>query len=145
MGQHYRLLSESEWEYVARAGTTGKYVCGNSYYCLDGVAWYDSYLDNNQRETHPVGRKEANNFGVHDMQGNVYEWVEDCKGSYSKAPRDGSARTGSNYCRHRALRGGSFRHSAGALRIARRYGDDAGHRSLFRLARKPSILLPFYP
>ncbi len=86
-GKTYRLLSEAEWEYAARAGTQSKYLCGNGDGCLSGVAWYPS---NSGNGTHPVGSKGGNAFGLHDMHGNVWEWVEDCRHkSYAGAPTDG--------------------------------------------------------
>ena len=71
---HYRLPTEAEWEYAARAGTTA-----DRYGDLDEVAWWSG---NSGRRTHPVGLKPANRFGLHDMLGNVTEWVQDWKGDY---------------------------------------------------------------
>ncbi|MBX3746723.1 MAG: SUMF1/EgtB/PvdO family nonheme iron enzyme [Verrucomicrobiae bacterium] len=70
----YRLLTEAEWEYACRAGTTGP-----AYGPLDQIAWYDA---NSGRTTHPVGGKQANAFGLHDMLGNVWEWCSDWHGAY---------------------------------------------------------------
>ncbi len=111
-GESYRLLSEAEWEYVARAGTTTRYWWGNNVgrnrANCDGCGsrWDDE-------STAPVGSFGANGFGLHDVHGNVWEWVEDCwHDSYAGAPRDGSAWLGNNGgdCSRRVLRGGSWLH-----------------------------------
>ena len=106
-GQSYRLLSESEWEYVARAGTSTAYSWGNAIGSnranCDGCG---SQWDG--RQTAPVGSFSANAYGVHDMHGNVWEWVEDCwNDSYAGAPSDGSAWLRGD-CERRVLRGGSW-------------------------------------
>ena len=92
-GKPYRLLSEAEWEYVARAGTTTKYPWGddigtNRANCAGCGSQWDNKM------TAPVESFEANAFGLFDTAGNVWEWVEDCwNGSYRGAPNDGSAWT----------------------------------------------------
>ena len=97
--QHYRLLSEAEWEYAARAGTTSVYWWGNDF---------DETRANIGARTLPVGQYGANAFGLHDMHGNVWEWVEDCwNDSYAGLPLDGTARTTGN-CVYRVIRGGSM-------------------------------------
>ena len=90
-GYRYRLPTEAEWEYAARAGTTGA-----RYGELDEIAWYSG---NSGFEPHPVGEKQANAWGLHDMLGNVYEWTADWYGGYSSSsvtdphgPSTGSAR-----------------------------------------------------
>ena len=123
-GVKYRLLSEAEWEYAARAGTTSAYSWGdkigqNKANCDGcGSQWDDS-------QTAPVGSFPANEWGLHDMHGNVWEWVEDCyEYSYSAGqPTDGSAFTKGS-CSYRVLRGGSWVNFPGGLRSADR-GRDA--------------------
>ena len=115
----YRLLSESEWEYAARAGAQTAYSWGdqigrgraNCEGC--GSQW-----DN--RQTAPVGSFAENRWGLHDMHGNVWEWVEDCRnGSYAGAPRNGAAWL-SGDCSMRVVRGGSWFSSPSFLRAAHR-------------------------
>ena len=151
-GEEYRLPSESEWEYAARAGTTTRWHWGNdpddgcAYAngadgtakrrfdgwtvadCTDGVVW-----------TSLVGAYRANAFGLHDMLGNVWEWVEDCwHDDYDGAPRDGSAWTRGGDCSRRGLRGGSWGNRPRDLRSAIRNWTGAENRyddSGFRVAR----------
>jgi formylglycine-generating enzyme required for sulfatase activity len=139
-GKAYRLLSEAEWEYAARAGTTTRFSCGDADGCLDRVGWSFS---NSGSRAHPVGRKTANAFGLHDMHGNVWEWTEDCwNGSYAGAPSDGSAWT-RGVCSQRVLRGGSWVTNPRYLRSAVRNRYSSGHRidnDGFRVAR--TLLTP---
>ena len=135
-GQAYRLLSESEWEYAARAGTTTPYHFG----------WTISAVQANYREaggmyrkkTVPVGSFPANGFGLHDVHGNVWEWVQDCwNNSYDGAPRDGTAWENGD-CTLRVLRGGSWHFKPRNLRSADRLRDTTGFRNSyggFRVAR----------
>ena len=107
-GKAYRLLSEAEWEYAARAGTTTRYWWGDAIgRNLANCRGCESPWDGKQ--TAPVGSFLVNGFGLHDMLGNVWEWVEDCwHGSYEGAPSDGSAWTSGGSCARRVLRGGSW-------------------------------------
>ena len=134
----YRLLSESEWEYTARAGTQTAYSWGDEIGVgranCDGCGsrWDD------ERQTAPVGSFAANPWGLHDMHGNVWEWVEDCwNNSYAGSPRDGSAWRSGN-CAVRVLRGGSWVNVPSFLRAAYRNLITTGGRvnnSGFRVAR----------
>ena len=93
-GEKYRLPTEAEWEYAARAGSSTAYPWGNSDAEMSVYAWFSAIAD----AINPVGRKKQNQFGLHDMLGNVWEWTQDCWNSnYSGAPTDGSAWT-SNDC-----------------------------------------------
>jgi formylglycine-generating enzyme required for sulfatase activity len=104
-GKPYRLLSEAEYEYAARAGTTTTYSFGDDSAMLGDYAWF---LDNSGHRAHPVGEKKPNAFGLYDMHGNVEQWVEDCwHESYYGAPREGSAWT-SGDCTVRVVRGGTW-------------------------------------
>ena len=133
-GRPYRLLAEAEWEYSARAGTTTAYFWGaeigkGNAYCIgcDG--------DRDNQETSPIGSFKPNAFGLYDMAGNVWEWVEDCyHDNYDGAPIDGSAWTAGN-CPSRIVRGGSWDDSPQSIRSANRRrnstvnrGNDLGFR-----------------
>ena len=123
-GKSYRLPSESEWEYAARAGTTTPFHTGatistdranynwsNRYgFSRYGFGRYGSdRYGRYRRRTTPVKTFAPNTFGLHDMHGNVYEWVEDCwHDSYRGAPNDGAAWTAGGDCGRRVLRGGSW-------------------------------------
>ncbi|CAK0771690.1 formylglycine-generating enzyme [uncultured Gammaproteobacteria bacterium] len=136
-GQRYRLLSESEWEYVARAGTTTTYWWGNDVGRNNAnCAGCGSQWDNKQ--TAPVGSFAPNAFGLYDTAGNVWQWVEDCyEGNYQNLPTDDKAST-SEKCEYRVGRGGSWLSYPRYLRAAYRNGLTPGHfyNSLgFRVAR----------
>jgi formylglycine-generating enzyme required for sulfatase activity len=117
-GQPYRLLTEAEWEYAARAGTTTRYSFGDDEAALGQYAW--NRLNSGGR-THPVGEKRPNAFGLYDMHGNVWEWVQDCyQSNYEEAATDGSARMADN-CDIRSIRGGSWTYEPTELRAAERH------------------------
>ncbi|GHT82690.1 hypothetical protein AGMMS49543_08050 [Betaproteobacteria bacterium] len=133
----YRLPTEAEWEYAARAGTKSTYSFGDDAGQLGAYAWYDG---NSGDQTHPVGQKKPNPWGLYDMHGNVWEWVNDWydKSYYSRSPSTDPA--GSSSGRYRVLRGGSWSLSAGFLRSAGRGSISPDSRydlDGFRLARFP--------
>ena len=134
-GQNYRLLTEAEWEYVARAGTTTAYHFGAT------ISPSKANYDWNNDGTVIVGSYRANAFGLHDVHGNVWEWVEDCwHNNYNGAPSDGSAWTSNCYYGDnvRVLRGGSWISDPWDLRSAVRGRSSARNRvndDGFRIAR----------
>ena len=107
-GQEYRLLSEAEWEYVARAGTTTEWHWGDSESDLCRHAnGRDPVCDDEYYYSAPVGSFLPNDWGLHDVAGNVNEWTADCANdSYHGAPSDGSAWESGN-CQYRVVRGGA--------------------------------------
>jgi len=130
----YRLPSESEWEYAARAGTTTRFWWGDEDDRAAALAWFK---DNSGGKTHPAGTKIANAFGLYDMAGNVWQWTGDCYAeNYAHAPADGSAAS-SDGCM-RVDRGGSWLFPAWLLRPATRERNPPDFRDAimgFRLAR----------
>lgn len=138
-GKQYRLPSEAEWEYACRADGKNEYCGGNN---LASVAWYGASatpVGNSAKTTNRVAGKQANAFGLFDMSGNVWEWVEDsAHDSYAGAPTDGSAWPGDGA--KRVFRGGSwlngpqFARAAVHVRGGPAYRDNDGNIG-FRLAR----------
>lgn len=135
-GQAYSLPSEALWEYAARANTTSAYWWGDSMgenlaNCRNCGSQFDG-------QTAPVGTTKANGFGLHDVHGNVWEWVEDCwHNSYRQAPVDGSAWT-TGSCTMSVLRGGSWRDNDRAAEVTTRGRFGLGSRNDFgfRVARQ---------
>jgi len=129
-GKQYRLPSEAEWEYAARAGSTSDTVNDPAL-----VAWFSQ---NSGKETQPVGGKQANAFGLYDVFGNVYEWMQDCYiDHHNGAPADGRAVAESAGC-PRVVKGGSYFSGAENLRPSDRgrFRADRGDVTLgFRVAR----------
>jgi len=120
-GKPYRLLSEAEWEYVARAETTTAYSFADDPAMLGDYGWYSG---NSGTQAHPVGEKKPNGFGLYDMHGNVWQWVEDCyHEDYKGAPDNGSAWKQDADCSSRVVRGGSWGSNLETLRSASRFGN----------------------
>lgn len=119
----FRLPSEAEWEYAARANSASNWVSGAPK-ALAAFAWYSENAKNN---VHPVGTRRPNAWGFHDMAGNVAEWCQDIYAYYDKCPTDGSAmKTGGSL---RVLRGGNFSDDARVLASTYRNRAEAGSRS----------------
>ena len=143
-GEQYRLLSEAEWEYVARAKTTTMFNTANRI-TADQVNYDGRWIPNNSTKvayhgkTVSVGSFPPNNFGLYDVHGNVWEWTEDCwHESYQGVPTNGSAWTSGGDCTRRVLRGGSWDSRHMNLRAAYRFRLGAGSRISdigFRVAR----------
>lgn len=145
-GESYRLLSEAEWEFVARAGTSTAFSFGDTISPAqanyDGrYAYNDGPIGEYLEKSAPVGSYPENQFGLFDLHGNVWEWTEDCyNGSHSGAPADGSARTDGD-CSRRILRGGSWYVSPLLVRSAFRGAKSPTYRQYnnghvgFRVAR----------
>jgi formylglycine-generating enzyme required for sulfatase activity len=131
-GKTFRLPTEAEWEYAARGGRKSqgfKYAGGNG---LDKVAWY---RENSGMKTHPVKQKSANELGLYDMSGNVWEWCQDWYGDYSSSVQTNPS--GPSSGSFRVIRGGSWYFNARRCRVAGRSHSSPGLRSYyfgFRLA-----------
>jgi formylglycine-generating enzyme required for sulfatase activity len=111
-GKAFRLPTEAEWEYACRAGRQTIFSFGDDAKLLGEFAWYE---ENSESKTHPVGKKQPNDWGLYDMHGNVWEWLEDdYHQSYYGAPQDGSAWVDKPRGSRLVMRGGSW-------------GDDARH------------------
>ncbi|MCK9297075.1 MAG: SUMF1/EgtB/PvdO family nonheme iron enzyme [Desulfobulbaceae bacterium] len=126
----YRLPTEAEWEYACRAGTTGDH-----YGDLDEIAWYE---ENSGGESHGVGQKKANDFGLHDMLGNAWEWCNDWYGDYPKGTVTDP--TGVENGAYRVFRGGSWNDFARYVRAAYRFRYSPDYRYInlgFRLVLPP--------
>ena len=146
----YRLLSEAEWEYMARAGSTTRFPFGNS---IDSLCEYGNAADRSTEfkwrnksckdgygmGTAPVGSFEPNAFGIYDTVGNTWEWTADCwHDNYAGAPANGEAWTDGGDCTRRVLRGGSWIYGPKAVRSAERKKNGTGGRYDafgFRVAR----------
>jgi formylglycine-generating enzyme required for sulfatase activity len=155
-GRRYRLLSEAEWEYAARGGTTGTRYWGENrdVACeyangadvstrarVPGTSdWPVAQCDDRYGYTAPAGSYRANPFGLHDMLGNVWEWTQDCwNADYAGAPADAAAWSTGD-CALRVVRGGSWEDAPVGLRAAYRVGSPTVIRVYirgFRVAATP--------
>ncbi len=134
-GKNVRLLTETEWEYVCRAGSSTEYFFGDDDKSLAEYAWFES---NSHGKTHPVGLKKPNDWGIYDIIGNVWEWCEDVwKGDYNEFPGDGSANLKNIEKQHRrSTRGGSWAMNAFRCRSSYRsfdWNDNATEKLGFRI------------
>lgn len=149
-GQIYRLLSESEWEYVARAGSTSRFFFGDDLLYAElcnyanSAGWETPFKKRGGRcrdpftHTAPVGSFVANGFGVHDVHGNVWEMVEDCYWPYYAPKARSSFPVDTSDCAERVVRGGSWSSPLHNLRSANRWSKDPALRAGstgFRVAR----------
>ena len=115
-GKSFRLPTEAEWEYAARGGNKSKGYKYSGSNTIGDVAWYY----NNSGLTHDVKTKQANELGIYDMSGNVWEWCQDWYGSYSSSSQTNP--TGPSTSHYRVLRGGGWCDDAGDCRVSVRYG-----------------------
>ena len=142
-GKTYRLLSEAEYEYATRAGTTTAYPWGNDI-GKDNANCHGCGSKWDGQQTAPVGSFAPNRFGLYDVVGNVFVWTEDCAyNNYNGAPTDGSAWIKDSNCNSRVVRGGSWNDAPDFLRSAVRNGGASDYRVSFlgfRLGR--TLLTP---
>ena len=135
-GKAYRLPSEAEWEYAARAGNMGHWSFGDDESQLGDYAWFSA---NSNGKTHPVAQKKPNAFGLYDMHGNAWEWVQDnWHENYQGAPADGSAWVYGGDQLRRVVRGGAWFNYLLDMRSgirARDVPDGRNHSTGLRIAR----------
>jgi len=124
----YRLPTEAEWEYAARAGTTTAYSFGEEAKQLGRYAWYGE--DFGSGSTHPVGQKEPNPWGLYDVHGNVWEWVQDWYDARYYASSPSVDPTGPQSGSSRVVRGGSWHQTATSWRSAFRREYDPDYRGI---------------
>jgi len=140
--QNFRLPTEAEWEYACRSGGKDQIYCGGDQ--LASLSWSD---ENSSGKTHAVGQKQANGLGIHDMSGNVWEWIQDWHNDYYYKHSPVNNPTGPTNGSIHGFRGGAWGYGAKSCRSTNRYGFDPGFRSYdlgFRLAKNsghPSSVL----
>jgi formylglycine-generating enzyme required for sulfatase activity len=130
-GKQYRLPTEAEWEYAARGGTQSRGYRYSGSNTLNEVAWH---YYNSEGKTHPAGTKIANELGIYDMSGNVWEWCYDWYGSYPASAQNNPTGVSSGF--YRVTRGGSWFNYASHCRVAYRYYNSPGDSGIlgFRVA-----------
>ncbi len=129
----YRVPTEAEWEYACRAGSRTRFCFGDGDHILSQYAWFD---ENSGNETHPVGQKNPNDWGLYDMHGNVWEWCYDWHGDYPV--RSVTDPSGSGSGSGRVVRGGCWINGAGDCAATFRFRFHPSYRDFdlgFRLAR----------
>ena len=134
-GKKYRLLTEAEWEYAARGGIKSKRQKHSGGNNLGKVAWYNA---NSEQKTHPVGTKQPNELGIYDMNGNVWEWVQDWKDGFDYSSKTSPTGPASGF--NRVYRGCGWQDDALYCRVSRRGGSPPDYRGPylgFRLALPP--------
>ena len=125
-GRKFRLPTEAEWEYAARGGKKSRGYQYSGSRKISDVAWYEG---NSRSKTHPVGRKQANELGIYDMSGNVWEWCSDWYGSYSSSSQTNP--TGADSGAGRVCRGGGWCDDAVCCRLSYRYGHTPDSRRTY--------------
>jgi sulfatase modifying factor 1 len=136
-GKKYRMPTEAEWEFAARGSNQSNGLAYSGNNNIDKVAWY---MGNSCSQLHPVGAKKANEIGIHDMSGNVWEWCSDWYGSYKNTGEVVVNPTGSDKGSDRVLRGGSWNDPSEWCRVSYRRGYIPDNRSPiigFRVALSP--------
>ena len=124
-GKNFRLPTEAEWEYAARGGNKSQGYKYSGSNIIGDVAWYYD----NSSSTHDVKTKAANELGIYDMSGNVYEWCQDWYGDYSSSSQTNP--TGPSYGSFRVLRGGGWDSGASCCRVSLRNGDSPDYRGYY--------------
>ena len=122
-GRNFRLPTEAEWEYAARGGQKSNHTKYAGSSAIDDVAWYDG---KNGRQTHDVATKRANELGLYDMSGNVWEWCQDWHGSYSSGSQTNPK--GASSGSRRVCRGGSWWSAARGCRVSYRDNNTPSYR-----------------